>query len=234
MSKLSEHAGQGTNQITDVKTMYLKLAQDITDETKKAKPNYIPGLEAGMFFCNVTKRIFGPTVDVIVLATRKAYFLLDDDGEFKGAEDRIDPSWKRDVAGSLRTEEGYKAIVTYSFLVVTPDDLEHKMVLTLKNSDVPAAKDWNTMIKELRLEDGQPCPIFGGVWTLSANFREGKKGSWYAISTGKGSSIKFKGFIEDALVDDIAEASKIAIENSSTAIAALPETTTEEKGESDL
>lgn len=223
MSKLTELAGQGIDQITDVKTLYLKLAQDITDETKKAKPNYIPGLEAGMFFCPVTKKIYGPTVDVIVLATRKAYFLLDDDGEFKGAEDRIQPSWKRDVAGSLRTEEGYKAIVTYSFLVVTPDDLEHKMVLTLKNTDVPAAKDWNTLIKELRLENGAPCPIFGGIWTLSANFREGKKGSWYSISTGNGSSIKFKGFIDDELVDDIAAASKLAIETSTTAIAAITE-----------
>ena len=223
MSKLTELAGQGIDQITDVKTLYLKLAQDITDETKKAKPNYIPGLEAGMFFCPVTKKIYGPTVDVIVLATRKAYFLLDDDGEFKGAEDRIQPSWKRDVVGALRTEEGYKAIVTYSFLVVTPDDLEHKMVLTLKNTDVPAAKDWNTLIKELRLENGAPCPIFGGVWTLTANFREGKKGSWYSISTGKGSSIKFKEFIKEELVDDIAAASKLAIETSTTAIAALTE-----------
>ena len=223
MSKLTELAGQGIDQITDVKTLYLKLAQDITDETKKAKPNYIPGLEAGMFFCPVTKRIYGPTVDVIVLATRKAQFLLDDDGEFKGAEDRIQPSWKRDVAGALRTEEGYKAIVTYSFLVVTPDDLEHKMVLTLKNTDVPAAKDWNTLIKELRLDNGAPCPIFGGIWTLSANFREGKKGSWYSISTGNGSSIKFKEFINDELVDEIAAASKLAIETSTTAIAAITE-----------
>ena len=223
MSKLTELAGQGIDQITDVKTLYLKLAQDITDETKKAKPNYIPGLEAGMFFCPVTKKIYGPTVDVIVLATRKAYFLLDDDGEFKGAEDRIQPSWKRDVAGALRTEEGYKAIVTYSFLVVTPDDLEHKMVLTLKNTDVPAAKDWNTLIKELRLENGAPCPIFGGVWTLTANFREGKKGSWYSISTGNGSSIKFKEFIKDEIVDEIAAASKLAIETSTTAIAAITE-----------
>lgn len=223
MSKLTELAGQGIDQITDVKTLYLKLAQDITDETKKAKPNYIPGLEAGMFFCPVTKKIYGPTVDVIVLATRKAYFLLDDDGEFKGAEDRIQPSWKRDVAGALRTEEGYKAIVTYSFLVVTPDDLEHKMVLTLKNTDVPAAKDWNTLIKELRLENGAPCPIFGGVWTLTANFREGKKGSWYSISTGNGSSIKFKDFIKDELVDEIAAASRLAIETSTTSIAAITE-----------
>lgn len=223
MSKLTELAGQGIDQITDVKTLYLKLAQDITDETKKAKPNYIPGLEAGMFFCPVTKKIYGPTVDVIVLATRKAYFLLDDDGEFKGAEDRIQPSWKRDVAGALRTEEGYKAIVTYSFLVVTPDDLEHKMVLTLKNTDVPAAKDWNTLIKELRLDNGAPCPIFGGIWTLSANFREGKKGSWYSISTGNGSSIKFKEFISDEIVDEIAAASKLAIETSTTAIAAITE-----------
>lgn len=231
MSKLTAYAGKGQEQITDTKTMYLKLAQDITDETKKAKANYIEGLEAGMFFCPVTRKIYGTSVDVIVLATRKAYFLLDDDGNFKGAEERILPSWKRDVQGALRTEEGYKAIVTYSFLVVTPDDLEHKMVLTLKNTDVPAAKDWNTMLRELKLEDGSLAPIFGGIWTIKSVFREGKKGSWYAISDGKGSNIKFKGFIDDSLVDAIAEASTTAIEAS--AVAALPETT-EDSGEKDM
>lgn len=233
MSKLSQYAGKGQDQITDTKTMYLKLAQDITDETKKAKSNYIEGLEPGMFFCPVTRKVYGATVDVIVLATRKSYFLVNDDGEFKGAEDRILPSWKRDVAGALRTEEGYKAIVTYSYLVVTPDDLEHKMVLTLKNTDVPAAKDWNTMLKELRLEDGTPCPIFGGVWTLKSIFREGKKGSWYAISDGKGSNIKFKGFIKDEIVDAVAETSTQLIEANNTM--ALPEAENNEtSGENDM
>lgn len=232
MSKLTAYAGKGQEQITDTKTMYLKLAQDITDETKKAKSNYIEGLEAGMFFCPVTRKIYGPSVDVIVLATRKAYFLLDDDGNFKGAEERILPSWKRDVQGSLRTEEGYKAIVTYSFLVVTPEDMEHKMVLTLKNTDVPAAKDWNTMIRELKLEDGSLCPIFGGIWTLTSTFREGKKGSWYSLSDGKGSNIKFKGFIDDELVDAVADASRLAIETST--VSALPESTEDNSGEKDM
>lgn len=231
MSKLSNYAGKGQEQITDVKTMYLKLAQDITDETKKAKANYIEGLEAGMFFCPVTRKVYGTTVDVIVLATRKSYFLINDDGEFKGAEDHILPTWKRDVAGALRTEEGYKAIVTYSYLVVTPDDMEHKMVLTLKNTDVPAAKDWNTMLKELRLDDGTPCPIFGGVWTLKSTFREGKKGSWYAISDGKGSNIKFKKFIDDEIVDAVAETSVQLIEANTPM--ALPEET-EDSGEKDM
>jgi hypothetical protein len=231
MSKLSQYAGKGQEQITDVKTMYLKLAQDITDETKKAKPNYIPGLEAGMFFCPVTKKVYGSSVDVIVLATRKSYFLVNDDNEFKGAEDRIQPDWYRDASGSLRTKEGYKAIVTYSYLVVTPDDLEHKMVLTLKNSDVPAARDWNTKLKELKLEDGSLCPIFGGVWNLTSVFREGKKGSWYALSDGKGSNISFMGFIKDEIVDEIAETSTALLESSSPM--ALPEET-EPSGEKDM
>lgn len=231
MSKLTAYAGKGQEQITDTKTMYLKLAQDITDETKKAKSNYIEGLEAGMFFCPVTRKVYGSSIDVIVLATRKAYFLINDDGEFKGAEDHILPTWKRDVQGALRTEEGYKAIVTYSFLVVTPDDLEHKMVLTLKNTDVPAAKDWNTMLRELKLEDGSLCPIFGGIWTIKSVFREGKKGSWYAISDGKGSNIKFKGFIKDEIVDAIADASQKALEG--PAVQAIPEST-EDSGESDM
>ena len=136
------------------------------------------------------------------------------------------------IPADKQAEEGYKAIVTYSFLVVTPDDMEHKMVLTLKNTDVPAAKDWNTMIRELKLEDGSLCPIFGGIWTLTSTFREGKKGSWYSLSDGKGSNIKFKGFIDDELVDAVADASRLAIEAST--VSALPESTEENSGEKDM
>lgn len=201
--KLSDYAGKGVEQVTDVNTPYLKLAQDITSACKKASADYINGLEPGMFFCAQTGKVFGTTIDVVVLATKKSYMILDNNGEFKGVSATYDPSWYRDDAGVLRTTDGMCPVLMYSFLVVTEDDLEHPMVFTLKKSDVASARDWNTKLKELRLENGAPAPIFGGVWRLKAVYREGKKGSWYAISSGKGGAVFVK-FIEDANVDSIA------------------------------
>ena len=204
MSKLTQYAGKGQEQIQDTKTAYLKIAQTIRDETIKQKPNYIPGLEAGQFFCSTTKKIYGNEVDVIVLSTRKNYMLVDLQDNFQGFADKIEPTWQRDVDGRLRTPEGLIARVQYSFLVVTPDNLDEPMVLTMKKSDVPAARDWNTMIKNAKLEDGKsPAPIFGCVWTLSTVFREGEKGNWFSLTTGKASSIKFKSYISDDIVDNV-------------------------------
>lgn len=204
MSKLSALAGKGQEQIQDTKTDYLKIAQTISEETIKQKPNYIPGLEAGMFFCPTTKKVYGNVMDVIVLSTRKNYMITDMKDEFKGFADRIDPTWERDADGRLRTPEGYFAKVQYSYLIVTPDNLEQPIVLVLKKTDVPAARDWNTQIKNCKLEDGSPAPIFGAIWTLTSTFREGDKGSWFSLCNGKSASVAFKGFIDDAIVDDVA------------------------------
>lgn len=226
MSKLSSYAGKGQEQIQDTKTAYLKIAQTISDETIKQKPNYIPGLEAGMFFCSTTQKVYGNSIDVIVLSTRKNYMLVDLQDEFQGFADRIEPTWQRDVDGRLRTPEGLIARVQYSFLVVTPDKLDEPMVITLKKSDVPAARDWNTAIKNAKLEDGSPCPIFGCVWTLTSVFREGDKGNWFSLTNGKASNIKCKGFIDDAIVDDVAklydQTSQLLLASSSEETKALP------------
>ena len=52
MSKLSQYAGKGQDQITDTKTMYLKLAQDITDETKKEMKKVLSEIQDGTFARN--------------------------------------------------------------------------------------------------------------------------------------------------------------------------------------
>ena len=224
MSKLSQYSGKGQEQIQDTKTAYLKLAQTISDEVIKQKPNYIQGLEAGMFFCSTTQKIYGNTIDVIVLSTRKNYMLVDSQDEFQGFADKIEPTWQRDVDGRLRTPEGLIARVQYSFLVVTPDNLDEPMVLTLKKSDVPAARDWNTLIKNAKLEDGSPAPIFGCIWTITPIFREGEKGNWFGLTNGKSSGIKLKGFIEDAIVDNVAQ----LYESTSKALTALAAPANEE------
>lgn len=230
MSKLTQYAGKGTEQVTDTKTAYLKIAQTLSDECIKQKPNYIPGLEAGMFFCPTTKKVFGAEIDVIVLATRKSYLITNDKDEFIGFEDCIQPTWRRDADGRLRTEKGEIAKVQYSYLVVTPDKLDEPMVLIIKKSDIPAARDWNTMIKTTKLEDGSLCPIFGVIYTLSTVFRENDSGSWFSLTTGRATSIKAKGLIPDELVDTVAELYEQqakAMSLASTQTQALPETTEE-------
>lgn len=233
--KLTDYAGKGLEEVTDVSTPYLKLAQTISAECNKNKPEYIPGLEAGMFFCSATKKVYGATVEVIVLATRKSYVLVDDDGQYKGREMSYQPTWQRDVAGAIRTPEGFKAQLNYDYLVVAKDDVakdpdavKTPMVYSLKRSDVGAAIAWNTALKQLRLPEGQPCPLFGGVWKLTSCFRESKKGSWYSVSTGKGSNIVNSGFIDDAIVDSVAQASTSLLEQAKQNVPALLENNAED------
>ena len=212
MSKLEQYAGRGTENIQDVKTPYLKIAQDISDERKKAKEAFIEGLETGEFFCSTTKRIYGTALDVVVLATDKSYMISEPRTfKFKGTQRNYDPEWVRDPSGKLRTVQGDDVILCYNYLVVPvvnlqeePDNIEaHAMVLTLKKSDVPAARDWNTMIKGAKLPNGAVPPLFGVVWTLKSQYREDGSKSWYGLCDGKKASIFFKGFLDEVCGEEL-------------------------------
>lgn len=209
MSKLSQYAGQGTETIEDVNRAYLKLAQKMSPELDKENTAYIQGLEAGHFFNSLTKKVYGAEVNLIVLAYRKNYALVDDDNKFKGFSDDIQPTWSRDVTGVLRSAEGYKCVLNYGYVVVEASDIKQDgtfdpMVLTLKATDVGTARNWNTELKQLKLEDGNtPAPIFAGVWKIKAVYNKNDKGAWYTCG-GQASKPTFTEYIPDALVDSIA------------------------------
>lgn len=43
----------------------LSLAQKMSDEIDESSPKYIPGLKEGMFFNNISKEIYGKTVNIV-------------------------------------------------------------------------------------------------------------------------------------------------------------------------
>ena len=217
-SKLSDYAGQGTNQIQDAKVPYLKIAQEgMTAELNKQKPEYIKGLEAGHLFCSTTKKVFGSSMEVVVLATNKSYSFYDRQ-DWKGSTLVFDPSWERDAAtGALKTKEGWKVTTCYNYLVIQPEDLlsgnSEPMVLTLKNTDTASARDWNTKIKQQKFPDGTLLPLFGTVWKLSTMYRENDGGKgWYALGNGKVANVNAMGLLPDKFVDAAAAMFKIASE----------------------
>lgn len=236
MSKLSQYAGQGTETIEDTNRAYLKLAQKMSPEIDKENASYIKGLEAGQFFNSMTKKIYGTEVNLIVLATRKNYALVDDDNKFKGFSDTIQPTWSRDVTGVLRSPEGYKCVLNYGYVVVEVSDVKddgsfEPMVLTLKATDVRTARDWNTELKNLRLDAETLAPIFAGVWKIKATYNKNDKGAWYTCG-GQANKPTFVEYIPDSLVDSIAAASNNII---NAQLAAKPQVALiTDKGESDI
>lgn len=206
MSKLSEMGGKGTEQIQDIKTPYLKIAQDISAEMNKQKAEYMKDLNVGDFYAPLIKKIYGPTLQVVVLASNKNYSFFDK-MTFKGSASSYDPTWRRDPKKGTFTAEGYKVVTCYNYLVAPVIDgemQEERLVFTLKNSDIPHARDWNTQIKNARLPDGGKCPLFGGIWELGTMYRENadQKG-YYGMGNGKKALVELKGFIPDDFVDDI-------------------------------
>jgi hypothetical protein len=61
----TEKLGSENVSSDDIIIPSLKLAQDLTEETKERNGSYIPGLKPGMFFNTVTKEVYGDKVKVI-------------------------------------------------------------------------------------------------------------------------------------------------------------------------
>ena len=240
MSKLDELAGVGTDQISDIKAPYLKIAQDVSAEMNKNKTEFMPELELGMFFCPTIKKIFGPTVDAVITATNKTYTFFDKQ-QFKGGSSEYDPSWRRDPKKGTFTKEGWKVVTCYNYLVALVEDgavSEDRFIYTLKNSDIPHARDWNTQIKNLKLPSGGKCPLFGAIWRLSTMYRENADGKgYYGMGNGKTALVENVGFIPDAFVD-VFNTEFRALQDGTARIALPAGTThadpTDEQGEADI
>lgn len=207
MSKLGALAGKGSDQISDIKSPYLKIAQDISAEMNSKKNEYMPDLQLGDFYAPVVKKIYGPTIDVIVLAANKNYSFFDK-LTFKGSQANYDENWRREPKKGTFTKEGWKVVTCYNYLVapiINGEVQEERLIFTLKNSDIPHARDWNTQIKNLRLPEadgGGKCPLFGAIWRLGTQYRENddQKG-YYGIGNGKKALVECVGFIPDEFVD---------------------------------
>jgi len=234
-SALEQYAGAGAEQIQDVKTSYLKIAQEgMTAELNKQKPEFMKGLEAGNFFCPNTKKIYGMNMKVIILAASKSYAFFQG-LEFKGSTLRVDPTWNRDPnKGTLTTKEGYKVTTCYNYLVVDADDLEgEKMVFTLKNSDIPSARDWNTKIQMQKFPNGALVPLFGTVWHIETMYREKDGKGWFALGNGKVANVKPIGLLPDKFVDSVLRVYK-EVEDQTAKVLELSATTGADEAHEDF
>ena len=74
------------------------------------------------------------------------------------------------------------------------DGSRPRRTISLKGSDIPHAKDWNTSINNTVLKSGKKASFYSSVWDLTLQYnsatKNGKEVSWYAWGVKGTTAIK--------------------------------------------
>lgn len=134
---------------SDITIPRIEIVQSLSKVRKKNEAAYIPGIEEGMLYNNVTREVYGDELEVIPVYYTKEWLLwrdADAGGGFGGGY----PTREEAEAGKagLEKPEEYENVETSQqfVLVVKPDGLE-EAVLSMAKSKSRVSRDWNALIR---------------------------------------------------------------------------------------
>lgn len=178
---------------------YLQIAQAMSEMATKGNPNYIPGLEPGMFYSPTTKKVFGRSVDVCVLKFIPEYAIwggIDSSGRKTDFRTMIDKAtFEREYSknykwdpryNALSNSNGEIAIEQFDYILMFPGSIEEGLYMfSLKSIGIPVGRKWNTMALNIKVNlNGamRQAPIWASVWRLTTGLDQNKKGSSFQIT----------------------------------------------------
>jgi len=189
---LNSYAGEGTEGIDNraVSLSYLTILQDRSDAViaKLSDP--------GVFFNTGVQQPLGTSVDVIPVAFKLVWDERDKGGKtvmrWEPQDARLEireepvPMGKRGFPKKYNKASGLEIVETFTYALVLPDYPEMGYLMhTAGLGSMKTYRRWNTMLKQMRLPNGQPAPIFARRWTLTAGSKiSGSTGQpFYALAS---------------------------------------------------
>lgn len=151
---------------------FLKLAQDLTPQTKKTKPEYIEGLEVGELFNSVTGEIYGTHLEVIIVKFERVYIeWLPNRGGFVGyhspevAEEMADDM----TFGKWKTREGNDLVEYYAYyILINGHEIEGPLVMSLTSTAIKTAKSLNRAMTTHIMANGKRAMPFYLIYNVDS------------------------------------------------------------------
>ncbi len=185
---LHDYANTGLDHIQreDLQLPRLALAQGLSPQLNKKKPEYIDGLSLGDVFNSETGEVLGtgPWDIAIIRADSPRYveFIPRDDGG--GVRDPNVPADDPRTEFTVDPETGDRvnplATKFYDFLAIFLHNRE-MIALSFKNTGLRVARHLNTLMKMRKVKidnDTKTLPIFMGKYRLEAIMQQNAKGDF--------------------------------------------------------
>jgi hypothetical protein len=175
---------------------FIKLAQDTTAQAKEKNPSHVEGLEPGFFFNSVSSRVYGDSLNVIILGQAHNYIEW---GEGSGLIKNIYSENEYEALSNDKKEETIKSGLykgkkvigeNFSVFVYLPDFPEDGiMIMPMVATKIKYWKKWLTRTTNVIIE-GKKMKLFACIWNVKTILNDGKDNTWYNI--GKDSSVLVK------------------------------------------
>lgn len=209
MAGMEADAGLGyeTLDVDSKAKPFLILIQETTPMAKKSNADYVPGVEAGMFFNTVTKEYVTGEAGVRVIPCGYRRVFIERERPLDGAYIRTVDIGDQAVRDARNVEEnGKKLLVTpngtklvdtrYHFcLAAMGDGAFEPVVITLKSSQISKSKTWNSIMERCKVRAATGAILQVAPWwqiyNVTSKPESAKDHSWF------GWDIKFAGVVQD-------------------------------------
>jgi len=168
----------------------LQIAQALSPQLLRSKPEYIAGLMVGQFFNTVTQEIYGDSVQVIPVkfsVSRLRFFGGVLECQSKNGIDGGHHAPLCDNCGFAKWGSGKDGAGTdckeYRNWLILDTVLGMPMSLSFKSASLVVSKTWSTLLRtrRLKLSTGQSvaAPAFATIYELRSAEKPGPKGTFY-------------------------------------------------------
>jgi len=172
---------RGTENVTsnDITLPRVCQIQDLSAEHKKKEAAYIEGAEPGMLFNNLTRQLYGDSVDIIPVFFRKEYLLWKNRKAGGGLNGVFNTELEAERAHSeIDNPSDYEVVDTANMfcLVVGGDGSVAEAVLSMSKSKMKTSRQLNSLI---RLNGGDS---FSRVYRVSSIDDSSDSGDFYNLA----------------------------------------------------
>ena len=200
-STSEEWEGMGAENATqeDLLMPFVSIAQALSPQLDDSEPNYIKGLEQGMFFISATGQVYGKEITVVptYFERKRLEFKVREEGgglvEINDSSDEKALTRRDDMNRSIN-DAGNQIVDSRSFycMVFSEGNME-PAVISMKATQAKKARQWMTLIrnKKWTASSGRQftAPMCSTIYRLSTIKEKNDKGSWHGFVIAKGDSM---------------------------------------------
>jgi len=193
MDDIFDHAGEGAAfDSSEMQIPFVRLAQQLSPQLNKKKPEYIDGLSLGDPYNNVTGQHWDGETGIVVIPCYQVTKYLefrprDTGGGFEGEIDPRDPRIAQAVrnGGKETLPNGNELVKSdqHFCLVVEEDGMTQPVVVDMKSTQLKVSRRWKTQIAMKKIKhpkDGRMItpPVFATMWRLRSVEESNDKGDY--------------------------------------------------------
>jgi hypothetical protein len=206
MDDIFDNAGDGaTFESSEMQIPFVRVAQSLSPQLNKKKPEYIEGLSNGDAYNNLTNQMWSGETGLLVIpcfqTTKYLEFVpRESGGGFRGEIAASDPVLQRTSRnGSKEILPSGNELVKadqHFCLIVDEEGMTQPVVIDMKSTQLKVSRRWKTNINMQKMKNPKTGeiiipPVYATMWRLTTSEESNDKGDFYNWS------VERVGIVED-------------------------------------